>query len=232
MKKMKVIITALALCAFASQADVITNALHADSGYMDSTGGTSATYTYAGSVTPTSLVRSAVFIFELPTLSAGESISTAKLEVYLEREDVHAPPSGAGENGDVYAVRVNDALTKLSSDSFYGSDSDGSAGVLKIADNLVTPTSAVGSYNTGDSTTFGSWLAGHYTGVNPNSTYAFLRISVDDVPVGTHDMFRFSEVGDANPAQLIITTVPEPATVGMLGLGGLIVLAARRMRRS
>jgi len=190
------------LCVFASQAEIITNTLHADSGYVDSTGAKAAAFTYAGSVSPTSTVRSAIFIFELPTLSAGESISAARLEVYLEQNNVEVV------NGDVYAVRVSDDLDKLTSDYYTGAN-DTSSGVSKITDNLVTASSALGSYDTGDSNTLGTWLAGHYTGVNPDSTYAFLRISVDASPSGTYNMFRFSETGDANPAVLEITTTGD-----------------------
>jgi hypothetical protein len=44
------------------------------------------------------------------------------------------------------------------------------------------------------------------------------------------DGVTFNDVSDASGLKIQITSIPEPATIGMLGLGALVTILLRRMR--
>jgi len=121
------------------------------------------------------------------------------------------------------------------------------AGNTKIQDNFIVnltespwqwPDSTHSTDSAGDAN-LASWLQSQYTGTTPNAAYAILRLNPDAVPVGTYRGVRIKssdaaygdspEPGEIRPT-LTVETIPEPATIGLLGLAGLGAMIARRLR--
>lgn len=132
-------------------------------------------------------------------------------------------------NVDVYANRV--ALTA----DFLASDfEDGT----KIMDDFVTTSDTIGSNHSLDSTGQANLLS--YLGNNwVENSYVFLTLKAntdDNNFIMGEDANAFYLFGGsttwsagATDAQLVVTTVPEPATTGMLlGLGVMTLLFIRR----
>jgi hypothetical protein len=96
------------------------------------------------------------------------------------------------------------------------------------------------------STTAGAWyefdvtvavlddLANDGTGITAGSSFK-MQLN-DDLQLDSSDTldyitFRdYSDASGVNAPELILETIPEPATIGMLGLGALMTLMIRRMR--
>jgi len=230
----KLLLTFLTLTCLLSthlQGALVFATPNSSTGFVSSTGANNNGFPYAGSENPATSIRSAIFVFALPLLPLGESIVTADFGAFLFQESV------SDVNVDLYALRVDNSNAKsVATDYFTGAND---VAHTKITDNIVTPTSAVGSYySSGASATLGSWLSAQYTGDTPNANFVFLRLNVDGMPATTFDLYRFRDDDDANPPILAITTagaavIPEPSTymaiIGWLSLSWFMV---RRRRAS
>ena len=152
-----------------------------------------------------------VAAFALPTLSAPIDTATLTLR-YVSR-------SGAPAfNADVYGLSAGSAgALSLTIASFYTGPNDSSATML--ADNFVTPTSLTASDYTVSGTALVGFLNSQYTGLTPNNTYAYFRISPDSIITSSSIGYNFSSETGVAPPTLEFTVVPEPSTCALLMAG-------------
>jgi hypothetical protein len=164
-----------------------------------------------------------VIPFKLPDIGS-KTVSVASVQTYVE--SINALPATSTVSLDLLGVRVNSSSTVLWSD-YQGT---------VVGDNLYPLTSA--SMSVGAKTFSSAGLATYLQSIYDNDTsaagkYVFLTITPDAAFI-KYNYARFTSAnGDtvANRPTLFITTIPEPATIGMLGLGVLITLLIRRMHR-
>lgn len=181
-----------------------------------------------------------IMVFTLPTLPAGETISSASLYTY---STVTVGNNVKSWNIDVYGVRAADS-TAVSTNDFFDGANDPNA--TKVIDDYVqiitTNKTAVGAYYSTTNTSFGAWLTTLYTGNVPNYSNAFVRMNADVAYANMTNNAGYQiascyptfATGDdpivSQRPVLTLYTIPEPATVGMLGLGALVTLLGRRFR--
>jgi len=242
MKNTLIVLVALAMIAGFAQADMIVSVAngHTDplldpgDGWIDSNGGANSGQALIFGVVPDATnVRSGIAVVKLPTLTGGSTILTANLDLGLYQSNMTAE-----WNVDLYALYTINTPILTAADHYHGAND---AGATKLQDNFVSFLAAspwqppVGTYSTdttGDAN-LTAWLQTQYIGTAPNAAYAVFRVSMDAIPSATWNIDRFSDsMGNGGQIQptLTIETVPEPATIGLLGLAGLGAMIARRLR--
>ena len=160
---------------------------------------------------------SAVLPFELPTLAAGETISTAELRVYLE-----AVAGGLGNHVDVYGLPYRSTSTVLSSDFFagdYGTDASATA----LQDDIFTLSTTNGQKTTNCSEAFANFINAQYTAGAVGGDFIFIRLGLDVSNSANYDYWTISSqdaTTAANRPVLTLTTengvntAPILATIG------------------
>lgn len=163
--------------------------------------------------------------FQLPALTGGTTVSSVSLDLYAGTKTSF---STNNVYIDVLGIRVSSSSTVLTNDATPGS-------AILIADNVqlvnkdvTVPLEATYTLNT-------SYFQDIYDNdVNAAGKYVFLLLRTDGIdPYASNSYLSYSTSDDTtqgNKPVLNITTIPEPATVGMLGLGALVALSARRLR--
>jgi len=232
MKKKLIAMLAIACCASVSMAAVID----IDADLLDQqvrgngTTGTSLNWSgQANDQVSGSQSGEMVVQFVLPDLG-GEAISSANLLASL-----NSPTWQTWGNVDVYGVRYSSAAAVALSD--YAPFSDSAGNGTKIMDNFYVSGSGTAAYvdlntdATGDAA-LAVWLTAQYTAGAVAGDYVFLRFQPDHMDaVGGHAItFATANTAGETTPVLSITTVPEPATIGMLGLGALVAMLVRRVR--
>jgi len=182
----------------------------------------------------------AVLVFELPVLPAGETVASADLAFsVVGGNNWHA----LFEKGmDLYGVRMSNASSVLGTDYYkgpYGDDASATAIQAHIVyESLDLNQGAPGEVGRHDTdaaaeTALGAWLQSQYDDPDYDSTgsnFVFLRLNARETFTST---YRYWSVATANNGTvdnrpvLALTTIPEPATLILLALGG----AALRRRR-
>ena len=165
--------------------------------------------------------RTALFMFLLPAIP-GETVTSASFKA----NQSIAATSLFGFNVDMYAVRVGATTATTTAD--FGNGALSAVGT-RIQDDFVIPSTPTGYVNTnaaGDyaltSYLTSNYVAGQYLIVRLNADYS----TAPTTPPDPYYSFRAFESGDA--ATLTLTTIPEPASLGLLGLSGLAMLRRRR----
>ena len=153
--------------------------------------------------------QTALLVFELPVIPAGETVTSADLELVLKEAGSWNP-----FNGDLYAVRVNASSDPMGSDYYLGGYNAGNGG---IQNDFVTPASGVGVLSTDASAEdeLGAWIAAVYANdVTAAGKYIFLRISADAAPSSSYQGYSFAQnYNTSTPPVLTVTTgesAPEP----------------------
>jgi len=180
----------------------------------------------------------AVMVFDLPSLSAGETFDTASLQINLSAKN----GTLTGINADLYAIGARTTSTVAAPGDYYlgvfGADP---TSATPLHDDLLVPATPLGTVATSGGIGTGASTLTSYL----NSLYAsdpaagdkflFLRLNPDTDPSGTNNRYRVTPANDVNSAihpTLIYTTVPEPGTTGMLAAVGVLGALRRRRRHS
>ncbi len=187
-----------------------------------------------GSPTETNNFRNApVFVFQLPTLGAGELLSSANFRVYLASK---AGIGGGDYNVDLWALRVSGSSTVLDSDYGAGPSPAGPAGQSLLQPDFLVTGSPTGRYYETDESarsTLTSFINSNYI----NEGFVFIRPNVDssidfgaNASGGTIDQGYelVSANNSVNKPELVVAVVPEPSTA-VLALGA--VACAVMLRR-
>lgn len=157
-----------------------------------------------------------VFAFELPTLGAGETFASATLTINLTA--INGSPSF---NADLIGIRT------AATDTVLGSDWAAAGTVLQ--DNFLTAASATGTTHT--SIDFTAWLNLQYDNGNNAGDFAFIKLDAEGTATGGNIGYFVSTANNGtvgNRPTLEFTTVPEPSSLALLGLGSLAFAYRRR----
>ena len=130
-----------------------------------------------GGVTQSNVDKCMVYVFELPSIETGESVTAANFSFYLEDYSYYSP-SG---NADLYGIDYRSSSTVLVADWYQGTY-DGDENATALQDNIMIGTSAEDTtYNTNSSgdTALKNYLNAQYTGGAEGGDYVFLRINAD-----------------------------------------------------
>lgn len=176
-----------------------------------------------------------VFGFLLPTLAPGETIDSAtfNFEITAVRDQL-----GNDASLEVYLLDSSDPSSSGIT-FFYNGAGDTDASVEKIggtgstydsvgnttvnyADDAEDTSYAI----TGDALTL---LQGFYGGDNtPDQTEAFFRFNLSVDPSLSGNITRYLVDTATDESSLVLTTVPEPGSLALLGIGGLLIARRRR----
>lgn len=222
----------LASCG-AAQAATLNATPHANDTRVDSVGGFQDLgdgTNWAGELlasTPDMSVSS-IFIFDLPAIPVGEAVTAATLTLRLTN------PGPSGYNIDLYGLTRTASTTPVGAGDYFSGANDASN--AKLADNFATSLTPVGNVTLSNAALVG-FLNLRYAAFGPghdfsgNDDFVFLRLSKDAAnAIYGYNPYGFASANSATPPSLSITTgvVPEPASLAMLTLGGLAILARRR----
>jgi hypothetical protein len=181
--------------------------------------------------------------FLLPTIPAGESIVSATLEVSTVNQTSNKPTSPA----DLYGISALTAAppagatpsnggTIAGTPYYYsGATADPTSGVSLLQSGFLDSTNGTTAHNF-TSNDISSFIQSIYTN-NPTAAgqYLTLRLSYEGTSFSTANRYEvFLSQGTNLPQAaavtpvLTITTTPEPASLGVIGLGGVTLLGRRR----
>lgn len=220
MKKIAFTVMASLLIAATASASVIT-ATSTDRTYR-STGGTLGAITDATLLAGTQAANvSAGFVipFLIPSLG-GASITDVQLSLTAVANTIS--DTGTSIYLEIYGIRSSSGATTLATD-YTGT-------TTPLVSNWIqmNASAATGTY-TANSAALTSWI-------NSNAVegeYLFLTFKPSGaLAANTYKYLSFASVdsGANMPALTITTVIPEPATIGMLGIGALFALLLRRLK--
>lgn len=172
----------------------------------------------------------AVFFFELPTLGSPDDLTAASLRITYHGIDGQTP----NFNLDLFGLGARSDLAIVPSDYYDGpyEDSDD----FLIANDVITPSSAVGAINVTGSELLNFIKSLYGPDGTPIGSHAVFRLNPDiDLPVFSAPLRGYSvSSGDDVPANvptLTLETVPEPHSVLIWGILGVALVASRRNAR-
>lgn len=225
-----------ALAASTQAATIAVTSFNAD-GILQNVTASSTTEGEIGVGRLFSASRVVIYPFLLPTLPVGEVLSTVSLNVVFRSRG-----GTPNFNVDLYAVGVNASNNIAQGGGAFwgvGATPTTPVGSALVQNDFVTSTTTTGTLttNAGASTNLVTYLNANYVA----GSYLFLRLNFD-VAAGTETgsyVFGANDFGGGTnttagsiPAVLTLTTVPEPSSLGLLGLGGLLMLRRSRRQQS
>lgn len=182
-----------------------------------------------------------VFVFQLPTLSAGQTIDTASFTFVTVTNN-----SALSANIDLYGLGYRTTSTVTKSDYFTGSSgSTDTTDATMLQDNLFTTGTLVANNtayttNSGGSVALTSYLNSQYTAGAVGGNYVFLRLNYDDWITNNQGRIDVATADYATDSVHIpyitysISSIPEPSAaallMGALSLG--FVAAVQRRKRA
>ncbi len=187
---------------------------------------TTSTTSQAGFGGSPAAFNATVLVFQLPTLAAGEYFASATLNISANKNETPA------FNGDLYGLDRRASATVVGTDFFAGSN-DTRAFATKLQDSILTPslsttmtaltTDATGSLNLLD------YLNAQYDGGTGAGEFVFLRLNIDTAThENTTNRYEVGTADNATPSLrpfIEFTVIPEPASLALMGLGGLLMLS-------
>jgi len=239
MKKTLLVLTALAMVAGVAQAILVVPAtVNASDGWFDSAGGGGGGTLFTGPLGAANAERNGMAVFALPTIPVGATVSEATFTAYLYSVNLVA-----GMGTDLYA-RLATSTSYGAADFYngaYAGTGVAAAGSTGIMDDFIhflpeapwQPPFGTYSTDVAADTALGALIDTAYSGGGaPSIPYLLIRLNHDMTPDPMNfQLARFRD-GDGADIPTLMLTVPEPATIGLLGLAGLGAFIARRMRIS
>lgn len=182
--------------------------------------------------------RRALLRFDLSALPSGAIIESAELRMFLAQENTGAGPlpvslhrvteawgeAGSLGSGGGAPAQAGDATWTA---AFFGSTPWATPGGSFVAeDSAVTPVGAEGQFYAWSSTALAADVQAWFDGAAGNFGWI---VRGDESAVRTAKRFESRESSNAarRPTLTVTYVIPEPASLGLLGLGG---LALRRRR--
>jgi len=146
-----------------------------------------------------------VYVFKLPALQQGETVTEANLKFYYESTSYYTPEG----NVDVHGLDYRSSSSVLSGDFYQGSFT-GDEDSTGIEDDIVTPSSSTGTINTSSSgdTALKNYLNAQYTASAEGGDYVFLRLNSDINETNSPQRYyKFSMANHSTSSQRPVLTV-------------------------
>ncbi len=145
-----------------------------------------------------------IFVFQLPSLGAGESITSASLDINLLR--IANSPQG---NVDLYGLGFRNTPTVLAADYYQGPLGGDLTGVFEIQDDFSTQASAIGRLTSNETgkVNLSAYINAQYQAGASAGDYIFIRLNPDVAEVTNYHYWEFSTANSSN-APFITLTFP------------------------
>ena len=223
MKKLLVTMMALGLVASASMADVlapITSDANDQEIYSNGTSKWVGQSTgRIGTGGPGAIDATMVYVFALPTLPAGQSVSAATLSFDVTAINTFNP--GDLLDMDIYGVGSR-------SSSAVDAVNDYRSGSLLEA-GLLNQSATLGVHSTTAASVFGTWVQSLYDGGAVAGDYAFVSLQTTAVNPTASTYYTVGTSSGSAPTLTLTTAIPEPATLGLVAtFAGAILFIRRR----
>ena len=184
----------------------------------------------AGESTKSTLARSVVkFNYADSLLAGGDTLQSATLRLFITGNNLPAAGNGTAmqvwgdANAPAGSYTTND-FASAAFDTYIGSYA-GQVGTYPTNNWLEINVTAL--------------VSNAFTAANGGTITTSFRLQLLNDMLLTYNSSPITDLGftdnsviGGNIPQLVITTIPEPATIGMIGLGALITLLFRRFRVS
>jgi hypothetical protein len=166
-----------------------------------------------------------VFVFQLPTLALGESVTNANFSVRAVEGSLTNTPTF---NIDLYGLGFR-TTSAVAAGDYFEAALDATDATL-IADNFIVPAdNANGNTETtaAEDVSLANYINAQYT-AGAGGQFIFLRVNADaTVPNGERYFFGSNENTTQKPV-LTFDVVPEPSVVALLSVAAPALLARRR----
>ena len=146
-----------------------------------------------------------VYVFKLPALQQGETVTEANIKFYYESTSYYTPQG----NVDVHGLDYRGSNSVVSGDFYQGSFT-GDENSTGIQDDIVTPSTSTGTINSSSSgdTALKNYLNAQYTGGAEGGDYVFLRLNSDINETNSPQRYyKFSMANHATASQRPVLTV-------------------------
>ncbi len=190
-----------------------------------------------------SAARNVVFVFQLPTLTVGQSFSSSSLSfTLLQNGDTQVANGGFSAsvnptfNLDLYGLGQRPTATVATGDMYFGATTDGTDATLLQAD-FITSSTTVGTVSFSGAG-LDTYLNAQYAGGVNAGNFVFLRLNPDVAAASeatNNQNYRVSmadNTGTTAYAKIVpkidFTAVPEPSALALLGVGMAFAAGVRR----
>lgn len=166
--------------------------------------------------------RSAVFVFQLPTLLPGQTVANASFTVRVVNGTA-APTS----NLDLYglAFRTSDAVVGT---DYYSGALDSSSSATLIADSFRTP-SGIDGNSVISPLSLTNYINAQIAAGAVTGNYIFLRAS-SDAALSSNSFYYLASNENSVKPQLTFDIVPEPATALLVPVAAMGLALGRKRR--